>query len=278
MNLRKITSLTLLTSFLLLVLTSIILYIVPHGRVAYWADWRLWGLSKTQWGNLHINLGFLFLLAGLLHLYYNWNPILSYMKNQARQLSLLTPSLAVSLVLCLVAAAGTLLEIPPMSTVIAVGEGFKDRAAEKYGEPPYGHAELSPLFILAKKTDLDPVRAQKALTDAGIKGVSDRVTLAELAQRNRTTPKALFALMQQAALKQDAPERQTLPDTPPPGFGRRTLADVCSAYGLDLEKMLAGLKAHGIQASGRQTIKEIAADNKTDPHALYPVLYDLATR
>ena len=51
MKMRKITSLTAALSFLLMVLTSIILYIVPQGRVAYWADWRLWGLSKTDWGN-----------------------------------------------------------------------------------------------------------------------------------------------------------------------------------------------------------------------------------
>ncbi|MFP7753178.1 DUF4405 domain-containing protein [Thermodesulfobacteriota bacterium B35] len=48
MNIRRITSMTMLVSFVLLSVTSIVLYIVPHGRVAYWADWHLWGLSKTQ--------------------------------------------------------------------------------------------------------------------------------------------------------------------------------------------------------------------------------------
>ena len=66
MELRKITSLTLLLSFVILVLTSIVLYIVPEGRVAYWSDWRLLWLSKTQWGDIHTNSGFLFLAAGLL--------------------------------------------------------------------------------------------------------------------------------------------------------------------------------------------------------------------
>ena len=63
MKLRKITSLTSLLTFILIVLTSVILYIVPQGRVAYWADWRLWGLTKVQWGNIHIINGLLFLLA-----------------------------------------------------------------------------------------------------------------------------------------------------------------------------------------------------------------------
>ena len=83
---RKITSLSALASFVLLTLTSVILYIVPPGRVAYWADWRLWGLSKTQWDNLHINLGVLFLVAVCFHVYFNWNPIVAYLKNKARQI------------------------------------------------------------------------------------------------------------------------------------------------------------------------------------------------
>ena len=89
MNIRKITSMTMLLSFIFCILTSVILYIVPQGRVAYWADWHMWGLTKTDWGNLHINLGFLFIFAGLLHLYYNWSVITAYMKNRARQVKVL---------------------------------------------------------------------------------------------------------------------------------------------------------------------------------------------
>ena len=65
----------MLISFVLCILTSVTLFIVPHGRIAYWADWRLWGLSKTQWSDLHLNLGILLLLAGFFHIYYNWKPI-----------------------------------------------------------------------------------------------------------------------------------------------------------------------------------------------------------
>ena len=60
-----------------MLLISVILYIVPQGRVAYWADWRLWGLIKSHWGNIHINLVLLFLIAVSLHIYYNWKPPIS---------------------------------------------------------------------------------------------------------------------------------------------------------------------------------------------------------
>jgi len=81
LKIRRITSLTASVAFLLMLLTSIILYIVPQGRVAYWADWRLWGLTKTDWANIHMNMGLLFLIALSLHIYYNWKPLISYLKN-----------------------------------------------------------------------------------------------------------------------------------------------------------------------------------------------------
>ena len=58
MNLRRIVSLSLMLSVITMLTTSVILYIVPQGRVAYWAEWKLWGISKSQWGSLHTNLGF----------------------------------------------------------------------------------------------------------------------------------------------------------------------------------------------------------------------------
>jgi hypothetical protein len=55
----------------------------------------------------------------------------------------------------LVVGVGTYFQVPPMSTVIDFGESFKDAAAEKYGEPPYGHAELSSLKVFVKKMNLE---------------------------------------------------------------------------------------------------------------------------
>jgi hypothetical protein len=108
-KIRKITSLTAALAFILMVLTSIILYIVPQGRVAYWADWRLWGWTKTDWGNIHINLGLLFLIALFLHIYYNWKPLMSYLKDKAKQMKVLTPEFNVALAITVASIVGTYL-------------------------------------------------------------------------------------------------------------------------------------------------------------------------
>ncbi|MDA3917380.1 MAG: DUF4405 domain-containing protein [Deltaproteobacteria bacterium] len=72
---RRITSLTLVISGIIELVTSVILYIIPSGRVAYWSDYHLFGLSKTQWGDIHITVGTLILVTAGIHIYhgFSWN-------------------------------------------------------------------------------------------------------------------------------------------------------------------------------------------------------------
>lgn len=272
MTVRKITSLTLLFSFMLLILTSLVLYVVPEGRVAYWSDWRWLWLSKTQWGGIHTNSGFLFLAAGLLHLLYNWKPILGYLKNRTKQLQLLTPALVIALVINVVVVAGTLLEVPPFQSMLDFGHSFKEAAAVQYGEPPYGHAELSPLRLFAKRTDLDLAAIQRNLSRAGIQITGPDETILAIAKANDLTPKAIYDAM--TADSAGPGEQPRLPRRPIAGTGQKTLIDLCRQYGLDEQKVLAALAAKGIQADSRQSLKEIAAAHGTDPHSMYELIYE----
>jgi hypothetical protein len=129
MKIRKITSLTALVSFLLLILNSVVLYIVPQGRIAYWADWRLLGLTKSEWGNQHIIIGTLFLLAIFFHIYYNWKPIVAYLKNKARQLKIFTREFNIALVLTIICTVGAYIEALPFNWVLDFSESIKTSAA-----------------------------------------------------------------------------------------------------------------------------------------------------
>lgn len=271
MNLRKITSMTMLHSFLFCILSSIILYIVPHGRVAYWAEWRFWGMTKTQWADLHITLGFLFLLAGFLHLFYNWKVITAYMKNKARQVKVFTSSFNVALILCLAIGLATFYKIPPVYSIISFSESLKDASAEKYGEPPYGHAELSSLKTFTKKVDIDLAEAIKLLHAKGLSFSGEQQTIADIAAANKITPKELHAVIKPAQIKRS--EGNTFPAEPFPGFGRKTLADICNEYDLDIPHIIKSLAKQNIQADPSQTIKEVAAGADMDPHAFFEILH-----
>jgi hypothetical protein len=275
MSLRKITSLTATLSFVLMVVTSIILYIVPQGRVAYWADWRLWGLTKTQWGDIHINVGLLFLLALCLHMYYNWKPLMAYLKDRAKQMKVFTPAFNVALAVCVVTVAGTLFPVPSFSWVLDFNTALKDAGSEKYGEPPYGHAELSSLNTFAKKMDIDAVAARQRLEAAGFEVAGGDQTLQAIAALNATTPKALYEAMK-GETGSAVPVKTGLPDTAPPGTGRMTLAEICATYGLDVQALMAALKTKNISAAASESLRDIADRHGMGPTDLYEVVKSAA--
>ena len=272
MNMRKITSLTALLSFVLLIATSIILYVVPAGRVAYWADWRLWGLSKEQWAAVHINLGFLLLLTMVLHVYYNWQPMLSYMKDKAKRFRLFTGDFTTALVVTLVVFFGTLAGLPPMSSIIELGARISENANLHYGEPPYGHAEMSSLEDFSYKVKVDLAEGLERLRTAGYRVADSKQTISELAEINGVSPKVLYEIIKPQAVEQAA----TLPEKPPGGTGQRQLAVLCRMYQLDVDKIVAGLAQQGIVATAEQTMKEIASAHGKDPHAVYALVYQLS--
>lgn len=274
MHLRKITSLTATLSFILMVVTSLILYIVPQGRVAYWADWRLWGLTKTQWGDIHINVGLLFLLALSLHIYYNWKPLMAYLKDRARRMKIFTPAFNVALIVCVVTVAGTLFLMPPFSWVLDFNTSLKDAGAIKYGEPPYGHAELSSLSAFTKKVGIDVVAARQRLENKGFLLAGDDQRLVDIASINTTTPKALYEVMRGG--NDLTSPKKGLPDQPPPGTGQLTLAEICSTYRLDSQLLIAALQTKHITALASDSLRDIADRHGMGPIDLYETIKSVA--
>ncbi len=274
MNIRKITSLTMLISFVLCILTSVILYIVPHGRVAYWSNWSLWGLSKTRWSELHLNLGILFLLAGFLHIYYNWKPITVSLKNKAKQLKVFTVNFNIALMLTFIVAIGTYFYIFPMSTILNISESIKDSATIEYGEPPYGHAELSSLKLFTRRVGLDLSKSIELIRQSGIHFESEMQTINDIAKQNNLTPKQVYEIIKPATQKQDADGYSVFSDGPPPGFGRKKLSEVCTDFGLDITETIQALSKKGVKANSTQRIKKIAVINKIDTMAIFEIIRD----
>ncbi len=270
MNLRRTVSMIMLFSFILMILTSIILYIVPQGRVAYWADWRMLGLSKEQWGNLHINLGFLFLASGLIHIFYNWKAIVSYMKDKSRKIKIVTIDFNIALILTLFFGIGTLLNIPPMSNIINLSESFKDKAEQRYGAPPYGHAELSSLEEFSQRMGLDLAESIQTLKENNISFNNSKQTLKEIAKQNNIPPQDIYLLIK--GTKTDKKTNQNAPS----GIGKRSLTDVCNSLNIDVQTAIQELSKINIKAEKNNKIKEIGENNNRSPREIYDILAGLS--
>lgn len=81
--LRKAVSMTSVFSFLYLAFSGVVMYFTPPGRIAYWADWRIFGLNKTMYNETHMTIGLLFIVCMILHIWLNWKPIMNYMSNKS---------------------------------------------------------------------------------------------------------------------------------------------------------------------------------------------------
>ncbi len=292
MNLRKITSMTLAWSVIILTVNSVVLYIVPEGRVAYWADWSFLGLTKSDWGAQHTTVGVLFLLAGLVHIFYNLKPIMNYMKNKAKEFRFFSGANVIALGLTLLFVVGTYFDVPPMAQILSLSDHFKEVAGEKYGEPPYGHAELSSLKMFTKRDSLDLAQSMELLKAAGIEVTNESETLKAIAARAGVPPQKIYDVIKPAR-EMDTPsvkDEITHADAsggmskidefvngPKSGLGKMTIESICSDYGLSLEKIQDGLAAKGITAEPSQKLKEIAEAHEMTPMGIYEAMVEIVT-
>jgi len=272
---RKITSLTLVITGLIELVTSVVLYILPAGRVAYWSDYQLFGLSKTEWGNIHITVGTLFVVMAGVHIYLNWRPITAYLKNKVKKITIFSKSFTIALLLSLYVTIGTLYSLPPMNVIIQLGEHLTESANEKYGEPPYGHAELSSLKMFCSRMNLDLVQAIALLKENDITMKGPEQPIGEMAKNNGLTPQELFSMIKKAEIV-EVGEKGAFPENPSPGFGQKTIKDICQRYNLPLAKVLAGLQDAGFIAQGDDTVKTVSSSKGGNPMEVFEIIKEIS--
>lgn len=272
---RKFVSLCITFSFLVMSYTGIMLFIVPQGKYAYWMHWEFWGLSKTQYGNLHVTFMVLFLVGIFLHIYLNWKPLITYLKNKQREFSILTKEFILALGFTLIFIFGTLYEIPPFKTFLDFEEGIKQSWVQDVYEPPYGHAELSTLQSLTKRSFIDLDKAIKILEEKGFTGVEPNVQLEKLALLNNTTPAQIYSLINTESNEISEKKEEKSGIKKPQkgsGLGQMSIEQVAQKYSLNLDKALRNLEAKGINASKDDRLKSLAEQIGTTPMDLFDIL------
>ncbi len=268
---KRFVSLTLFWSAIILFMSSIVLFIEPHGRVAYWADWRFLGLTKTNWDDLHICSGTLFLVASLIHIYLNWPLITAYLTRKVQGASK-APVVWGSILLVSFITIGTYFNIPPMKQFLQLNQAIKEAHTKRYGNPPFGHAELVPISKLARFLGIDSHDFINALRKAGIKVESGKQSLKDIGKATGMSPARLFDMVMQGLREAGREGTPHLPEMPPPGTGRMTLADVARTYHVSQEVLLQRLKKAGIEASANQTMKEIASSAGLTSPEIYDII------
>jgi len=192
---KKITSLSLGLSFLIMSITGVVLYFVPKGKVAYWADWHIFGLSKSQYGELHTTSMVTFLLFALLHIYYNWKPIISYMKDKSKKISFTKKEFLIALSINTLFVVGTLYMVQPFKAYLDLQDSIKQHWSDKYGEAPYAHAEETKFKKFCANMEIDYEAASEVLKEENITFKADE-TLLKIGQNNNISPSEIYKLIE----------------------------------------------------------------------------------
>jgi len=277
---RAFTSLCSLVSFILLFFTGIILYMEPHGRVAYWTNWSFLGLEKNQWGNIHVFSGLLFLLSGGFHLYYNWKPLMRYLSGKVENALRYKRELLISSIIFLWILVSGIWGLPPLVYVADMGEAIKSSWVTSPDlEPPFGHAELVSLKTFCKKQRIPLDQAMVELRKAGFKVENPKTTLAEIGNSKHTSGMKVYEVIKKLEAKLEVMEpgsawtsekvEETFSGT---GLGRKTLDQIIKDLGLDTNTVYQRLKDANIEAKGDDKFKKLAEKNDTTPIKILTII------
>ena len=266
-NWRSFVSLYMTWTGLIVATSGVILYIAPAGRIANWTRIPILGLEKYQWQALHTIFTFLLLIAAGFHIWYNWKPLMAYLKTRIQQKIKLRKELWLSVVVTLLLSALILIEVPPFTTILDFGESIKDSWATPQNEPPVPHAEDMSIEELAKILQKQSSELLTALDVHGIKAQKEEV-VKEIAEQHSTTPSDLFEKMK-LQKKTSSSSQQNLQGK---GYGRMTLEEICPQLEIDIEEALQRLQESGIMTQKNVTIKTLASDHNLMPVDLVNII------
>lgn len=254
---RAFVSLLTTFSFVMMAVTGCVLYITPPGRVVNWTNWAIWGLSKQEWGGLHICFCTLFLICSVFHIWLNRKPLLSYFISNAVQAKRLRFEWIAALGVCVIVFWGALKPFAPFSSLLALNERIKFSWDKPQQQAPVAHAELLTVEELAQKAGVEMDVILQNLKSRNIDATAEDV-FGDLAEQQTVSPNELY----QMAMN---PPQVSAGGHGSGGFGRKTLQAACEEMDLDIEAVIERLKEAGIKASSDKTIRQIADDNGIHP-------------
>lgn len=293
MKTRRVITLTVLLSFVVLSLSGLLMFVSPQGRVAYWSRWTLVGLTKEQLTSIHTTVMVLFLAAAIWHVVLNWRAILGYLRNRSKQVRVLTPEFGVALALTSLFVVGPLADVAPFRQYLDAGESLKSAWEAESGSPPWGHAEESTLARFCQRMEdlersdnqrliaIDCDAAVQALRDEGLAVQSTDQRIVDIAEANGTTPQDISAIVlgtarpltpEEAAARIQATGAEARFQRPLSRLGQLTLASYAEQYGHDLAEIQAILEAAGYQVDPEARLRDEAARLGTDPEGIFEVL------
>ncbi len=260
---RGFVSLLSTFTFIISLVSGIVLYFPPQGKVAHWINWTFWGLDKETWGALHINSSLILFIVIIFHFYLNWNILINYIKKRAQAAINLKVELAISLLFSLFIIIASIYSVQPFKQIIDWNEGVKDYwAAKTEAQPPVPHAEEMTVEEFCEELEI-PVEKFENRMKKNNWAFERSQTIKEIAQANDIAPADIYN-EPQVKSEQGAGAGA--------GWGRMTVPEVCEKNNIRVEVALAELKKLGVNPEESQTIRDISSELKMRPYEVIKII------
>jgi hypothetical protein len=262
-NWRSFVSVYMAYSLIMMGVTGIVLYIAPPGRIAHWSKWTFLGFTKTEWQALHTLFSFIWIIAAVYHLIFNWKPLMNYIRRKTAGAKKIRKEFTYATLATAIVFFGTYYNIPPFGTVMDLGEYITDSWADETNEPPIPHAELQTLGEFSRTVHIPINKVVQTLRANKINVPDTSIVLEDLAAQNGITPSKIYLLLK---------VNKSLPDVkkntkygPGSGIGRKTLSEILKENDIAWEKGVEMLKKKGITVTEDDKLKNIAEENNVSP-------------
>lgn len=260
-KLRAFVSLYMTIAFLVMAISGIILFIAPPGRIANWSYWSILGLTKAEWQATHIVFTFVFVLATVLHIIYNWKPLITYLASKISGISSIRKELTLSILFSSILFLGTYFRVTPFVNLIDFGEELTNSWNDETSEPPVAHAERFTISELASQMKLTTNQLTQRLSKNGYQVKDSLQTLENLAEEYHVYPNDIYQNVI-SQVKVGNTSANTLHGS---GFGRKKISEIFTENGLSWERGVKILKEKNIIVAEDARLKDIATENKILP-------------
>jgi len=255
---RGFTSLLMFFSFLISLISGIVLYFPPQGKIAHWTHWTFWGLDKDMWAALHINSSLVFFIIAVLHLYNNWKVLIRYIKKKALMAFNLKYELLISFIISIFIIVATIFSIEPFQTIIKWNDDIKNYwAAQAQAQPPIPHAEDFTVAEFCEQLNIPLEKFENQMNQQGWQFDASSDKIIDIAQRNGISPATIYSLLQKPESGRQGQGSG--------GWGRKSLAQVCEELNINLDDAIKTLASQGVIAAEDDLIKDVAGKNNMRP-------------
>lgn len=113
--------------FLIMVVSGLVLYLAPSGRIAQAVDWQGLGIERSAWEGVHIAFAALFVIVGSCHLILNRKALGQFLVDRVRHSFTMRIELVLAVGMTGLLLALAILNWPPVSWLTDANQYFKQQ-------------------------------------------------------------------------------------------------------------------------------------------------------